>query len=87
MQLLVDAKTDLNVKDRRGETALHIAHEMQASKAVELLNKAGADKTLTNRVGLTPPEVGRKAARQAAKLKAEQVGFYTLCRHRLFLSC
>lgn len=71
MQLLIDAKTDLNVKDRRGETALHIASEMLASEAVSLLNNAGADKTLTNRVGLTPPEVGRKAARQAAKLKAE----------------
>lgn len=72
MQLLIDAKTDLNVKDRRGETALHIAYEMQSNEAVELLNKAGADRTLTNRVGLTPPEVGRKAARQAAKKKAEQ---------------
>ena len=48
---LINAGTDLNVKDRNGQTALIVAAGASDEKMVELLLKAGADPDITDSLG------------------------------------
>lgn len=82
-KLLLQAKVDPNVQNRRGETALHIAYEVSEQSMVKLLLKHGAKKKIQNNNGLTPPQIGKKresqmTAQQLAKRNAKkQVLFNT----------
>ena len=54
VKILINAGADLNVKDRDGYTALHLAARNKRIEAVELLIKAGADLNTESERGDTP---------------------------------
>lgn len=53
---LIDAKSDLSIKNNDGATALHVAAFFCQVEIVQLLIDAKADKTLKNNFGATPRE-------------------------------
>ena len=55
-QALIDAGSDLTIKNNDGSTALHVAAFFCRVEAVQMLMDAGADKTVKNNYGATPRE-------------------------------
>jgi TonB family protein len=53
VRLLIDAKADLDVKNKAGLTALHVAAIADAGKCAKVLLDAGEDWTATNPLNLT----------------------------------
>src|SRR4029434_566630 len=54
VRALLDQRTDVNAVQADGTTALHWAAEGDAAEIVQLLIRAGANVTATNRYGATP---------------------------------
>jgi len=54
ISLLASKGADLNIRDRRGDTPLHLAIRSGSMKAARALIEAGADLTLANSEGLQP---------------------------------
>jgi len=57
VRLLVESGVDLNLQDRRGNTALHQAARMGKVAAIELLIDHGADVNVANGEGVTPLDI------------------------------
>jgi hypothetical protein len=55
-KVLIDAKSDLTIKNNDGATALHVAAFFCHIEIVQLLIDAKADKTVKNNFGATPRE-------------------------------
>lgn len=58
-EVYADRQPNLNARDKDGNTPLHLAAASggeNSHEAVEELLKAGADKTITNKAGLTPEQ-------------------------------
>lgn len=52
MRALIDHGTDVNVADRDGDTALHIAAGTNSPEAIDFFVEAGANVNARNRFGL-----------------------------------
>lgn len=48
--------TGIDAQDEDGDTPLHVAYRMKALNIVRELEKAGANTTIKNNLGLTPSE-------------------------------
>jgi WD40 repeat protein/ankyrin repeat protein len=76
ISFLIEHKSDLNIKDESGNTALHIAVGYGANAAVQVLIKAGASEVIENDHGQTPEKVGEVMGKaetvQALKEALEQ---------------
>jgi uncharacterized protein len=59
VQLLVDAKANLDGRNRSGDTALHEAAYLDAAAAARILVAAGASRTVKNHDGKTPYDLAR----------------------------
>ncbi len=56
-KMLIDAGTDLSIKNNDGSTALHNAAFFCRMDMVKMLLDAGADKTAKNQYGMTPRDL------------------------------
>ena len=54
VQLLIEYKTDVNVKDTNSNTPLHIATQRNHHELMDILMQNGADIEATDRKGFTP---------------------------------
>ena len=66
-----------NTRNSRGRSALHAAYEEENYDMVELLEDSGADKTLRDKMGLSPFDIGiksydRRIKRYMSDIKAIQ---------------
>jgi len=60
IQWLIERGADINSIDSYGRTPLHIGSICNASAGVSLLLEAGADRTVKDRGGFTPPELAKQ---------------------------
>lgn len=61
IQLLIDAKADVNIKHKANdETPLHYAAEYNSLEAAQVLLKNGADKTAKTQSGKTPYDLAKE---------------------------
>ena len=56
-----------NTTNSRGRTALHAAYEVENYDMVELLEDSGADKTLRDKMGMSPFDIGIKSYNRRIK--------------------
>uniref|UniRef100_A0A7S3YEG1 Non-specific serine/threonine protein kinase n=1 Tax=Lotharella globosa TaxID=91324 RepID=A0A7S3YEG1_9EUKA len=69
VQLLVEAKADVNKLDLGGKTALHFAARTNNTQAIEYLLKVGADYTLRDKTNRDPASYGNQyGSKEAVKL-------------------
>ena len=68
LEALIKAGADVNAHGRNDETPLHFAAGMEDIKAIEMLLKAGADRTIKTRIDnyATPEEEARMSGRHEA---------------------
>ena len=60
LEILIKNKADINVKGYKGETALHVAAEVNNVKNAKVLIDGGADTEIKNDAGLTPAELAKE---------------------------
>jgi ankyrin repeat protein len=60
VKLLVDAKANVNARNKDGETPLHEAAYLDAAAAAQVLLDAGASRTAKNTNGLTPYDIAKE---------------------------
>lgn len=63
LQYLVKVGANLNIQDRDGNTPLFWAYSLNNNRAVDILIKAGANKEITNKKGITYKDVEGKRIR------------------------
>lgn len=73
-QFLIDKGAEVNARTERGVTPLYMAARIVAAPTVEVLLRAGADKTLCNDQGISPEAIARKRGNSvlADKLHIDQ---------------
>ena len=73
-QFLIDKGAKVNARTERGVTPLYMAARIVAAPTVEVLLRAGADKTLCNDQGISPEAITRKRGNSvlADKLHIDQ---------------
>ena len=59
-RFLIDKGAEVNARTERGVTPLYMAARVIATPTVDVLLKAGADKTLCNDQGISPPDIAKK---------------------------
>lgn len=59
-RFLIDKGAEINARTERGVTPLYMAARVIATPTVDVLLKAGADKTLCNDQGISPADIAKK---------------------------
>ena len=59
-RFLIDKGAEVNARTERGVTPLYMAARVIATPTVDVLLKAGADKTLCNDQGISPADIAKK---------------------------